>query len=274
MRALSTSLFGLYHKSQITLFVVLTLSVFSNAMALTVPPPGTPPGGPTAVTVVNGPNDPVPMGVKSADGNSVVPVSPTTPIPIGTLGANGSVVPVSPTTPIPIGTVGANGSVVPVSPTTPIPVSVNVTTTNPLPVTVTTGTSTKPIAVTSAPLEPVQFSTDLEFFGDFGFGSPVLHVPAGKRFVMEFISLDISFPAGQGRVLGTILHNDDAQGAQHSYALLGVTQDFGIQGIVYIVNQQVRIYVDHAFDFEGFRTIAAFTGTGHAAVSGYLVDIP
>jgi len=128
--------------------------------------------------------------------------------------------------------------------------------------------------VTNAPLQPVQFSTDLEFFGDFGFGSPVLHVPAGKRFVMEFISLDISFPAGQGRVLGTILHNDDAQGAQHSYALLGVTQDFGIQGIVYIVNQQVRIYVEHAFDFEGFRTIAAFTGTGHAAVSGYLVDIP
>jgi len=208
-------------------------------------------------------------------GGTVVPISPTTPIPIGTVGPNGSVVPVSPTTPIPIGTVGANGSVVPVSPTTPISVSVNVTTTNPLPVTVTTGASTKPIAVTNAPLEPVQFSADLDVAESFEFGSSIWYVPPGKRFVMEFISLDVSLPAGKGGVLATVLHNDDAHGStQHRYTLLGTSQDFGTQGIVYIVNQQVRIYIDHAFDFEGFRTTPSGIGTGHVAVSGYLVDVP
>ena len=92
----------------------------------------TPPGQTT--TVVNGPNNPVPMGMLGS-GGTLVPISPTTPIPIGTLGADGSIKPVSPTAPIPMGTVGANGSVVPVSSTTPIPVTVTTTSTNPVIVT-------------------------------------------------------------------------------------------------------------------------------------------
>ena len=110
-----------------TIFLgVLILTVSSYADAMTAGDGLTPPGQTT--TVINGPQNPVPMG---------------------TLGSGGTVVPISPTTPIPIGTVGANGSVVPVSPTTPIPVSVNVTTTNPLPVMVS-GTSTNPL--TTQPL--------------------------------------------------------------------------------------------------------------------------
>ena len=134
MKAISSLLFGM---------LILIASSYAAAMT-----EGglTPPGQTT--TVVNGPQNPVPMGTLGS-GGTVVPISPTTPIPIGTVGPNGSVVPVSPTTPIPIGTVGANGSVVPVSPTTPIPVSVNVTTTNPLPVTVS-GTSASPL--TTQPL--------------------------------------------------------------------------------------------------------------------------
>ncbi len=134
MKAISSLLFGM---------LILIASSYAAAMT-----EGglTPPGQTT--TVVNGPQNPVPMGTLGS-GGTVVPISPTTPIPIGTVGPNGSVVPVSPTTPIPIGTVGANGSVVPVSPTTPIPVSVNVTTTNPLPVTVS-GTSANPL--TTQPL--------------------------------------------------------------------------------------------------------------------------
>ena len=65
----------------------------------------TPPGQTT--TVVNGPNNPVPMGTLGS-GGTLVPISPTTPIPIGTLGADGSIKPVSPTAPIPMGTVGAH----------------------------------------------------------------------------------------------------------------------------------------------------------------------
>ncbi len=129
------------------LFGVLILTASSYTDAMTAGDGLTPPGQTT--TVVNGPNNPVPFGVQSSSDGPVVPVSPKTPIPIGTLGADGSVKPVSPTTPIPIGTVNPNGTVVPVSPTTPIPVSVNVTTTNPLPVTVS-GTSANPL--TTQPL--------------------------------------------------------------------------------------------------------------------------
>ena len=113
------------------LSVLVLLAVSCSVMAAEAV--STPPGQTT--TVVNGPNNPVPFGVQSSSDGPVVPVSPKTPIPVGTLGADGSVKPVSPTTPIPIGTVGANGSVVPVSPTSPIPVNVTVTPTNPLPAT-------------------------------------------------------------------------------------------------------------------------------------------
>jgi hypothetical protein len=126
------------------LSVLVLLTVSCSVMAAEAV--STPPGQTT--TVVNGPNNPVPFGVQSSSDGPVVPVSPKTPIPIGTLGADGSVKPVSPTAPIPIGTVGANGSVVPVSPTTPIPVNVTVTPTNPLPA--TSGDYTQLIASGSA----------------------------------------------------------------------------------------------------------------------------
>lgn len=145
------------------------------------------------------------------------------------------------------------------------------------------GTSASPLQVAS-PLEirdldnparqPFQAGSSCSTTSDGCFGS-FITVPAGKRLVIEYMSMLADIPAGQvalWQVRTTV-------GGQHVHFLPqsapAVAGFIGSPGVA-AVSQQVRLYAD-----PGSVLILSFTrnGTGtqahfDATISGYLVDTP
>ena len=98
--------------------------------------------------------------------------------------------------------------------------------------------------------------------------------PAGKRLVIEYVSMQGEIPAGQVATFQI----DATAGGQFAVHDLGLSQPavaFGFVGRV-VVAQQVRLYADPGLPI---HASAARNGSGNLihfsfSVSGYLVDLP
>jgi len=137
--------------------------------------------------------------------------------------------------------------------------------------------------VRSAGLEPVICGNSQPFSdgqrsitADFSITSPSLRqinqVPAGKRLVIEFVTADISIPAGQYVDLAIIVRIGNASTGFR----IKLDKIQNVNGSdIYITSQPVKLYTDENRNIEMYINRYPFTGTGHATVmcSGHIEDM-
>src|SRR5258705_4017509 len=126
------------------------------------------------------------------------------------------------------------------------------------------------------------FQADVPSAGEFPDGMfvtlpMITTIPAGKRLVIEQVSVLGAMIKGQ-RMVTTGLHiNNGGNNVQHFLAITpqgsgGCCRD------VFVASQQVRLYADPGTIVYGFASRDVNTGFANAAVSfsisGYLVDVP
>jgi len=126
------------------------------------------------------------------------------------------------------------------------------------------------------------FQADAPSTGEFPDGMfvtlpMITTIPAGKRLVIEQVSVSGAMIKGQRMVTAGLHISNSGNNVQH---FLTVTPQ-GSGGCcrdVFIASQQVRLYADPGTIVSGFATRDVNTGFASAAVSfsisGYLVDVP
>jgi len=94
-------------------------------------------------------------------------------------------------------------------------------------------------------------------------------VPAGKRLVVEFVSLAYEVPVGQ-----SIVNTHVVYGGTDGQTLLATFQGNDPGGNAnFTTSQQTRFYVDGRLTIFCNRNSGAGTGRVFAGISGYLVDL-
>jgi hypothetical protein len=148
----------------------------------------------------------------------------------------------------------------------------------PLPVTVTNGiTRPVPMFGTDNPaFQPFQHSA--EFSTSVGVGSgfiTITTVPAGKRLVIEFVSVDVFNFAGSPVHSVYITTTTAGVTTYHRFVLFGQGLDAFGNGVS-AAAQQVRLYADPGTTVSGSLTRSGSVGTAEAGfhISGYFVDLP
>ena len=107
------------------------------------------------------------------------------------------------------------------------------------------------------------------------FGSTTISVPAGKRLVIEFITVEQTFLLLGQRSRGISLHTvvDGHQGTYH----LPVIKQVSVEGSfisIWTAAQQMRVYADAPqFRIEAGQTPQVTNSDADVSVSGYLVDM-
>lgn len=103
---------------------------------------------------------------------------------------------------------------------------------------------------------------------------PIIYtVPAGKRLVIEFASMNANLPAGQTAQLA-IQTSAGGETVNHHFPLTPPAVPFQGQGAA-AAGQQVRLYADAGtvVTVQGTRNIATGTAFFNFSISGYLVDV-
>ena len=147
-------------------------------------------------------------------------------------------------------------------PSQPVPVtgSVNIVVTDPV-----AGSVTIPLSGTTSATGTLTL-----FFSPSGFATTV---PAGKRLVIEFVSVRVEVPSGQKATVVLIAVVGTAA-AQHIIATAPLT-GFGTADL-FEASVPARIYADPATSVTAFVARTSATGSANAFVkfSGQLVDVP
>ena len=161
----------------------------------------------------------------------------------------------------------------------PPPFDVNVVNT-PLPVTGTVtvgnlGDSPLPVRDVDNPArQPVQARANCSVTIETGCLPTIYTVPAGKRLVIEYASMDANVPAGELAQLA-IATRTGGETVEHAFPLTPPSVAFSA-GRAANVGQQVRLYADPGTSVvvtgsrSGFGSPASFIFT----ISGHLVDVP
>src|SRR5262249_6242230 len=99
-------------------------------------------------------------------------------------------------------------------------------------------------------------------------------VPAGKRLVIEFVSLDVTVPSGQ-KVLISLEYGTGGQVASQRISTTPVLDMPGVVD-VFTASQPVRLYADPgtSVSFSLKRSDSSGIGRVNVRVSGHYVDIP
>jgi hypothetical protein len=121
--------------------------------------------------------------------------------------------------------------------------------------------------------QPVQASAICEANNVIGCLPLIYTVPAGKRLVIEFASMDASLPVGQAAQLA-IQTTVGGETVTHHLPLTPPAVSFQGQGAA-ASGQQVRLYADAGtgVTVDGTRNIATGTAFFNFSISGYLVDV-
>ena len=157
------------------------------------------------------------------------------------------------------------------------------------------GGSTRPVVVTNTADSPVQvgntpnsplsvrgidnpawqpFQRELAVLGLFGF--PVITVPAGKRLVIEFVSMSAVAPAS---CLAPVLEIITTAGSGRAYHRIAIPDSVSVgQRTFYVGSKLVRLYADPGTEIE-LRSIffngGCITAEYRAVnLTGYFVDVP
>ncbi|HEX4587447.1 MAG TPA: hypothetical protein VH185_05705 [Mycobacterium sp.] len=114
--------------------------------------------------------------------------------------------------------------------------------------------------------------------GAFGQGVFFNEVPAGKRLVIEHVSVRAELPPGQ-KARASILVS--LKGSRVSHSLVMVSQGTVIgqptNRAAFFASQPMRLYTDAGQGAWGVtveRDAAVGLGVAYASISGYFVDVP
>jgi hypothetical protein len=127
-------------------------------------------------------------------------------------------------------------------------------------------------------LQPFQNSQVISTPAGLLGGDGTFTVPAGKRLVIEFLSFQGSWPAGQAttRLFIGVCNSGGGQ-CQTEFFLPAISQgpDFGGNSL-FAASSPMRLYADPGTDVTVSvrRNATAGTGLAVVAISGYLVDLP
>lgn len=145
-------------------------------------------------------------------------------------------------------------------------------------ITITPAGNTLTIAATGSST-PATTAFQATIIGNWGDGDGIaqgtLAIPAGKRLVVEFVSITISLVLGQS-VVDTLV-TSTVDGVQVSYRLaVSANSSFPTSPFSHTVDKPVRIYSDGgtSLNVSIARTPASGGASFTVAISGYLVDLP
>ncbi len=104
-------------------------------------------------------------------------------------------------------------------------------------------------------------------------GAVTFTVPAGKRLVIEFASMEVVLAQGRVALAGLTTVVNGVNGSHWlNFTSAGPAGGFPIS---YIASQEVRIYADPGTQvLFNFLDDIGGDGVMHASISGYLVDVP
>ena len=124
----------------------------------------------------------------------------------------------------------------------------------------------------SPPLQPFAKEVAGSFTANGVSASAMFTVPAGKRLVIETVSLLIFLPSGQNFDSVSIATSVGGQVVNYSLFPGPIPQSGGAS--LYGITQPLKIYADAGTQVvaTGLRAIASGDGTLNLVVSGYLVD--
>lgn len=122
----------------------------------------------------------------------------------------------------------------------------------------------------NAARQPFQATTNLVFTSGFNNqGAFIASVPAGKRLVIEYVSMVLLLPTGQKPSQAEIVTDN------FPHFLIATQQgSFGVFD-TFSVSQQVRLYADSSVAFNVVRSANdGVDGSLTATISGYLINVP
>ena len=113
--------------------------------------------------------------------------------------------------------------------------------------------------------------------GDFGPGIIFKHVPAGKRLVIEHVSVRAELPPGQ-TARASIVVSLEGQPVSHWLVMVGQGTVIGTptNRAVFVASQTTRLYADPGggWGVNTERDSDVGGGVAYASISGYFVDLP
>jgi hypothetical protein len=158
----------------------------------------------------------------------------------------------------------------------PVPVAGNVAVSNartsPVPV----------VAVDNPARQPFQFSRSLTFSpatGQTSCAGPCFSVPAGKRMVIEFVSVIAEVGSGEKVLSLEIVQFPISQSSIVHFlppVFVGTNNPFQNNSDMFLISQKIKMYLDASTgaDIEVFKNVSTSNGSISANLSGYLIDVP
>ena len=131
-----------------------------------------------------------------------------------------------------------------------------------------------PVSFTSDPLEPFQAAASTTETGTNVSTLNVATVPAGKRLVIEFVSMTGQVPAGQHLEIMEITTSSGLGGVSHAFVIH--TQPDAVSGdALFRANQSLKLYANAGTQVSALFRRSSTLGLAnyHLTISGYLVDM-